>query len=235
MILKVEDLKGRKATDYTHMRGSGFSLISHGVEGEPRLTVLKCFNKKERTTTVTWAVDGQHVVDLRAALAVINGERRLEDVLKPEEPKKWGIRALSIRQPWVWAIFNLGKDVENREWKDNNPNLPFRGDFLIHISASKSKKDRVAYDTLRARGFDLPPFERMDRGGIVGAATLVDIVTDHPTAWAAPGQKHLVLENVRPCPFIPCTGRLGFFKPPLEVISALPRTKKPVETYLQAG
>lgn len=24
--------------------------------------------------------------------------------------------ALSIRQPWVWAILNASKDVENRDW-----------------------------------------------------------------------------------------------------------------------
>ena len=26
------------------------------------------------------------------------------------------MKALSIRQPWIWAMFHLGKDVENRTW-----------------------------------------------------------------------------------------------------------------------
>lgn len=24
--------------------------------------------------------------------------------------------ALSIRQPWAWAILHAGKDIENRDW-----------------------------------------------------------------------------------------------------------------------
>ena len=26
------------------------------------------------------------------------------------------MKALSIRQPWAWAIINAGKDIENRQW-----------------------------------------------------------------------------------------------------------------------
>ncbi|MPZ36635.1 MAG: hypothetical protein GEU95_01005 [Rhizobiales bacterium] len=248
MILKVEDLRDRKATDYMHMRGQGFSLISHGVEGEPRLTVSKYTNKKERTTTVTWAVDGQPVVDLRAALDVINGEKRIEDVLKPKENKWKGVYALSIRQPWAWAIFNLGKDIENRDWKDTNPNLGFRGDFLIHVSASKTKEDRHDYDELLKlctyspdvpKGMidRIPPFGKLERGGILGAARVVDIVTNHPSKWACLGCNHLVIERVRMCPtgLIPCRGQLGFFKPPADVLAALPRTKAEPENLVQAG
>jgi len=38
-------------------------------------------------------------------------------------------RALSIRQPWAYAILHLGKDIENRPWRTN-----FRGPLLIHAS-----------------------------------------------------------------------------------------------------
>lgn len=26
------------------------------------------------------------------------------------------VKALSVRQPWAWAIVHAGKDVENRNW-----------------------------------------------------------------------------------------------------------------------
>lgn len=26
--------------------------------------------------------------------------------------------ALSVRQPWAWAIIHAGKDIENRSWQD---------------------------------------------------------------------------------------------------------------------
>ena len=35
--------------------------------------------------------------------------------------------ALSIRQPWAWAILHAGKDIENRSWR-----TAFRGEVLIH-------------------------------------------------------------------------------------------------------
>jgi len=38
------------------------------------------------------------------------------------------MRALSIRQPWAWAILH-GKDVENRTWVTR-----VTGEFLIHAS-----------------------------------------------------------------------------------------------------
>jgi hypothetical protein len=41
------------------------------------------------------------------------------------------VKVLSIRQPWAWAILEAGKRVENRSW-----NTKFRGEFLIHVSAS---------------------------------------------------------------------------------------------------
>ena len=36
-------------------------------------------------------------------------------------------RALTLRQPWAWAVVFGGKDVENRTWK---PRKPFT--LLVH-------------------------------------------------------------------------------------------------------
>jgi hypothetical protein len=227
--LTAKDIMGRAATNAVHFDFQGGSMWSYGVEGIPRLSLDDVSNRKERTRERTWKVDGQPVTDLQAALDVINGVAKLEDVLKGKEPRFKGAHALSIRQPWVYAIFHLGKDIENRDWQDDNHNLEFRGRFLVHASTTKTKEERYAYDHLKMQGHELPPFDALERGGIVGAADLVDIVTDHPSRWALQGQRHLVLGNVKSCPLIPCPGRLGFFKPGAEVMAQL-HANKPTET-----
>jgi hypothetical protein len=42
--------------------------------------------------------------------------------------------ALSVRQPWAWAIIHIGKDIESRDWKSNNPNLRYRGRIALHAA-----------------------------------------------------------------------------------------------------
>lgn len=103
---------------------------------------------------------------------------------------------LSIRQPWAWRILNEGKDVENRDWPTR-----FRGTFLIHAGKGVDTEDR---DEVRAKAMPL--------GGIVGRADIVDCVTASDSKWFF-GRYGFVLENVRPLPFIPCRGALGFFRP----------------------
>jgi hypothetical protein len=102
------------------------------------------------------------------------------------------MKALSIRQPWVWAIIHAGKDVENRDWTERNPNLRFRGPFLIHASAGMTRGEyRDFLDTAHAisverpfpQGLTLPAFDGLPRGGILGIARVVDIVDQHPSPW----------------------------------------------------
>jgi hypothetical protein len=39
------------------------------------------------------------------------------------------MKALSIKQPWAWLIVNGHKDIENRDWRSDNPGLKYRGEF----------------------------------------------------------------------------------------------------------
>lgn len=112
------------------------------------------------------------------------------------------IRALSIKQPWAHNILHDGKDVENRDWPTKG-----RGWFLIH--AGKSPDGALP----RALA-DVP------RGGIVGAARIVDCVTEWDSQWWM-GRYGFVLRDAFPLPFIPCRGMLGFFRPPQDVIDAV--------------
>jgi hypothetical protein len=121
--------------------------------------------------------------------------------------------ALSIRQPWAWAILNAGKDIENRSWRTQ-----FRGLFYIHAAAGMTRDEYEAYlDFTRDRyrfafpqALRAPRPEQLARGGIIGSAELVDCVADHPSPWFV-GPFGFVLRNARPLPFRPLKGALGFF------------------------
>ena len=83
--------------------------------------------------------------------------------------------ALSIRrQPWAWLILNAGKDIENRSWPTQ-----LRGRILIHAPKTMTRAEyECATDRLWARGgpvIDLPAFETLPLGGIVGSAEIVDL------------------------------------------------------------
>lgn len=114
------------------------------------------------------------------------------------------MKALSIRQPWAWLIVNGIKPVENRTW-----HTPMRGPILIH-AGQQFDTDGLAFvlerfPELRAR---LPG--RFDLGGVVGAASLVDCVQQHPSPWFF-GPFGFVLADARPLPFKACRGQLSFF------------------------
>lgn len=122
---------------------------------------------------------------------------------------------LSIRQPWAWLICHAGKDIENRCWITK-----FRGRFLIHASTGMTRREyeeahAFALDTLGpatapVRIFAIPPFEALERGGIVGQAEITGCVDHSVSPWFS-GPLWFVLANAKPLPFHPCKGSLGFF------------------------
>ncbi len=121
--------------------------------------------------------------------------------------------ALSIRQPWAWAILHAGKNVENRDWKASNPGIKFRGRACIHASAGMT---RAEYGDARQFIWSLginqvPMLEDLQRGGIVGVTTIVDIVSALDSPWFF-GPRGLVLQDTQAIEFIPAKGALGFFE-----------------------
>ncbi|MDY6960283.1 MAG: ASCH domain-containing protein [Pseudomonadota bacterium] len=124
--------------------------------------------------------------------------------------------ALSVRQPWAWAIIYARKDIENRNWPTR-----FRGRFLVHASKGMTRDEyEDCLDTMCAisraapfpKGLTLPTFDELERGGIVGSVDLVDCVSDHSSPWFF-GTYGFVLRNPEPLPFRPVRGALGFFSP----------------------
>ena len=123
--------------------------------------------------------------------------------------------AISIRQPWAWAIVNAGKDVENRTWRTR-----FRGQICIHAAVGMTKHEfdffvdlaRTApIRTVWPSGIWVPEPPRLERGGIVGVAEVVDCVSESASPWFS-GPFGFKLANARPVPFVPVRGALGIFK-----------------------
>lgn len=106
------------------------------------------------------------------------------------------------------------KDIENRTWWTS-----VRGPVLIHAGKGCDKWDADDYEFLLADyGIALPSVvERLERGGIVGIAEIVDCVRSSDSPWFQ-GPYGFVLRNSRPLPFIPYRGQLGFFDVPDEVV-----------------
>jgi hypothetical protein len=148
------------------------------------------------------------------------------------------VKALTVQQPWAWAIVHGGKDVENRTqlWAH-------RGELAIHAGRRWSDRGArmvpsiIAAEQLVER-YDLPVQARVG-GVIIG---LVDVVDVHHYAGSGPdridccdsrwaeesydeaGGKHrldivhLVLENPRPLlEPVPCRGALGLWTVPAGV------------------
>jgi hypothetical protein len=118
-------------------------------------------------------------------------------------------RALSIRQPWTWAILYAGKRVENRSWYTD-----YRGPIYLHSGRE------VEYDALECLRPEIEAIERPRPPAVCGAllatAILADCVRpndvpDDQLRWVA-GPWCFLLRDVRLLARpIPWRGNLGLF------------------------
>ncbi|MGB6179982.1 MAG: ASCH domain-containing protein [Rhodococcus sp. (in: high G+C Gram-positive bacteria)] len=151
------------------------------------------------------------------------------------------MKALTVQQPWAWAILHGGKTIENR-----TQNWNYRGPLAIH--AGKRWSDRGGDSPLVRDAYERSPeaLAAMRTGAMLGGKMptsmtpagviigTVDLVDVHPdagccrpwgeSAYVEHGGRerrritHLVLENPRPLAEpIPCKGALGLWTPPAEV------------------
>jgi len=161
---------------------------------KPRITLATTFRPGEIDAFMTllgFADRGAHIdivlrsPDLTSLRRKFNLLRQKSKSLKNEVPS---MKALSVRQPWAWAICH-GRDVENRPWA---PPENVLGKFIaIHASSTiRSQKaetsDLVWLDSTineQRRKIDIPVAKCMTRGAIVaivkvrGGALPVDATT----------------------------------------------------------
>jgi len=133
------------------------------------------------------------------------------------------MKAITVRQPWAWAIMRGGKDVENRS---RNIAGSYRGPVVIHAGKSHDEDDYYDVQDLLRSGIDIP--DRMAFGCVLG---VVDLVGVHGSTnlgcnsprcvseWAVLGQMHLELTDPRPFSRpIPYRGALGMWEFPDELL-----------------
>ncbi|MBU7585186.1 MAG: ASCH domain-containing protein [Nostoc sp. TH1S01] len=128
------------------------------------------------------------------------------------------MKAITVRQPWAWAIIYANKDIENRGWA-----IHYRGDILIHAAKGCTKKEyHSALEFCQSLGVSLPELNSLSRGQIIGVVTVVDCLFS-PTAsgWGMAEQYHWKLANPRSITPIPYIGQLGLFDVPDELVKAV--------------
>jgi hypothetical protein len=149
------------------------------------------------------------------------------------------LQALSIKQPWCWAIVNGSKRIENRTWTTSH-----RGPIAIHASLQWDKggeRSQVVQSEWDQFVRHLPPMNChhgplrkstawMEFGAVLAVADVVDVCTakgDHTacrcgSTWAAPYQCHWKLDNVRRLREpVPCKGALQLWRLPEDVDAAV--------------
>lgn len=120
--------------------------------------------------------------------------------------------ALSVQQPWAWAITEAGKDIENR-----SRFAVTKGDMkprriAIHASLGMTRVDyEDAAEFMATLGVVCPLPDRLTRGAIVGCATVTAIVGEHNSPWFF-GPRGLVLADQVAIDPIPAVGALGYFR-----------------------
>lgn len=121
------------------------------------------------------------------------------------------LKALSVRQPWAWAIIHAGKDVENRSWQAVNHGLHVRGRICIHAAKGMTRDEyEEAREFIDGLGYHTPEPYALHRGGVIGEVDVVDVVSQSDSLWFF-GPRGLVLRNPRSMQFVPAQGRLGYF------------------------
>ena len=122
--------------------------------------------------------------------------------------------ALTICQPWAWAVMAGIKRFENRGWETIH-----RGTLAIH--AGKSQKYLGGIEDLKSLGYGVE-MDDLQFGGILGTVELIgchdrkNMQTEDPMA-----EGPFCLEVVRPRRLlqpIPYRGRQGLFEVPDELL-----------------
>jgi hypothetical protein len=123
------------------------------------------------------------------------------------------MRAISVRQPYAWAIIHGGKDVENRSQRAAFQFKPAIGArLLIHASKRMTAAEyAVAVAFMAKLGVRHPQREGLQFGGVIGSVFVRDIVSSSDSPWYQKGATALLFADPKPEPFVPVHGHTGLF------------------------
>jgi len=134
------------------------------------------------------------------------------------------IRALTVKQPWAWAIASAGKTVENRGWETR-----YRGLLAIHAGKAIDREgldDPRILQAICDRAFQIGDAPSR-QGAVIAVAELAgchgpDDCRGTCSPWAVSGRYHWNLFDARPLPEpVPCRGALGLWRLPADVEKAV--------------
>lgn len=143
------------------------------------------------------------------------------------------MKALTLRQPWPYAVCYLGKDIENRTWE---PSLEV-GDYLAIHGGKKPTGGWALEEAILDQQYicdlaDISGFpENWALEGIVAVAKFGGLDVGTSSVWTVKGQHHWKLEDVKVLSTpVPCKGAQGLWTVPESVLeqvrAAYSRTSK---------
>ena len=119
-------------------------------------------------------------------------------------------KALSIQQPWAWAILHAGKDVENR------PRLThYRGPIVVHAG---KRIDNLGIHWLKSNGYHVP--DELPTGALLGEVEITDCtpVEQNDSIWAFGPYCYELSGAKAYAEPIPYKGQLGLFNIPDDIL-----------------
>lgn len=133
------------------------------------------------------------------------------------------LRALTLIQPWAWAIAHAGKDVENRGW----PAPPDLIGKHLAIHAGRKLDEDACDDIAEEFGLTLPA--AFAHVAIVAVALVREVrrieglfIPDGHSRWTSPGPGYAwQLGDVVAFAPVPCRGKQGLWPVPpdeLEIV-----------------
>jgi len=130
------------------------------------------------------------------------------------------MKALTVRQPYAWAIIcapkSRRKDIENR-----SQDTRVRGTIAIHAGLAYEDDTNIVVKE-----------KDLVFGAIIGVVDIVDVVTEHDSEWFE-GEYGYVLKNPRKLPNpIEIRGQLRFWNVP-EKVEAEIREQLELEWFLR--
>ncbi len=125
------------------------------------------------------------------------------------------MRAITIWQPWAWAIAQAGKNVENRHWRPHPRHLRI-GDRLAIHAAARRPDPQVAAHLRVSCGFFVPV--ELVTSAVVAVCTYGGSISPHLgglSQWHERGCWGWSLEDITPLPTpVPCRGAQGLWMLP---------------------
>ena len=122
--------------------------------------------------------------------------------------------AISVRQPWAWALIYAGKDCENRSAAAlRHMSFPPPGKRLaIHAAKGMTREEyEDAADFMESLGVTVPAPCDLLRGCIIGDVLYCGTASENASDWFF-GPRAIIVGDPRYCDPIYKAGALGLFR-----------------------